>query len=82
MIFFIELKLKGLELEVKIKQRSFFLPKRKTVRNERMTEKKEREDKEENAATEAKLDRRSQHAPCWWNDIGATNTLAPKKVGA
>jgi len=46
-----------------------------------MTEKKEREDKEENAATEAKLDRRSQHAPCWWNDIGATNTLAPKKVG-
>jgi hypothetical protein len=45
-----------------------------------MTEKKEREDKEENAATRAKLDCRGQHAPCWWNDIGATNPLAPKKV--
>jgi hypothetical protein len=35
--------MKGLELEVRIKQRSFFLLKRKTVWNERMIEKKERE---------------------------------------
>ena len=73
--------MKGPELEVRIKQRSFFLPKRKTVWNKRMTKKKEREDNEENAAIEAKLDHRSQHAPCWWNDIGVTNPLTPKKVG-
>jgi hypothetical protein len=46
-----------------------------------MIEKKKRKDNKENAATGAKLDRRSQHTPCWWNDIGATNPLAPKKVG-
>jgi hypothetical protein len=51
--------MKGLELEVRIKQRSFFLLKRKTVWNERMIKKKKREDNKENTATRAKLDRRS-----------------------